>query len=273
MIDIGKYKSLGTEIENANEEVVDKVVAVDINKIIPNEKNFYNEAYEINSLAEQINMSGQLEPIIITPDYKLISGHRRYNAIKQLGNTTINCRILKDIADEDDEQLKLIQANAYRTKSPEEVKNEVLILTEIYTKKYEAGEISKGAITLLTADDLGKSQRQVQRLAKELKEEITQMEIKLIKHGIDLENYNRLKASDELSLKAQHEYLSNLVKQLNAIDKVKQPKSKQEKLNDMVLKLSNFIEKNNDEITISKELYDSAIDHVVTHNQTKLDVR
>lgn len=273
MIDISKYENLGNSIENSNEEVVDKVVSVDINKIVPNEKNFYDEDYEIEALAEQIKMSGQLEPIIITNEYKLISGHRRYKAIKHLNNETINCRILNDIIDEDDEQVKLIQANAYRTKSAEEVKEEVLRLTEIYTRKYKNGEITKGAITLLTSEDVGRSQRQVQRLAKELREEVVEMEIKAIQSDVDLSEYNSLKESEELTLKGQHDYLTKVVKSLNKENtSTKKQLSKQEKLNQMVLKLSNFIEANSDELDISSELYNSTIDHVVTHYQTKLDV-
>lgn len=273
MINTDKYKELGNKIENSNEEVVDKIVLVDITKIKPNENNFYDEEYEIESLAQQIKLTGQIEPVLVTRDYKLISGHRRYRAMTLLGETHIKCRLLKSdgIADEDSERLTLIQANSYRIKSPEELKEEVLICNAIYSKMYQNGEISKGDVAKLTSADVGKSIRQVQRLTKDINEEVTALEIEAYKNDIDLSEYNNL--ADDMSLKQKYDYLKKLLKEYGKETKKDEATiSKQEKLNSMVLKMSKFIEKNNDDLELSSELYNAVIDHVVEHNQTKLNV-
>lgn len=266
MINKDKYKGLGNKIENSNEQVVDKVVLVDITKIKPNENNFYDEEYEIESLAQQIKLTGQIEPVLVTSDYKLISGHRRYRAMKLLGETQIKCRLLKDedIADKDIERLTLIQANSYRIKSHEELAKEVLICTAIYEKMYRKGEISKGDITKLTSTDVGKSVRQVQRITKSINEEVFALEVEAYKDDIDLSEYRRL--SVDMSLKEKHDYLKKLLKEFGKeIKKDKEPISKQDKLNSMVLKMSKFIENNNADLELSSELYNAVIDHVVEH--------
>jgi len=49
---------------------------------------------EIESLAENIDRVGQLEPCIITPNNVLISGYTRVAALKYLGKKTCDCRVL-----------------------------------------------------------------------------------------------------------------------------------------------------------------------------------
>lgn len=273
MINTDKYKGLGNKIENSNEQVVDKVVLVDITKVKPNENNFYDEEYEIESLAQQIKLTGQIEPVLVTHDYKLISGHRRYRAMTLLGETHIKCRLLKDedIADKDIERLTLIQANSYRIKSPEELKEEVLICNAIYFKMFKNGEISKGDVTKLTSADVGKSIRQVQRLTKDINEEVIALEIEAYKNDINLSEYNNL--PNDVSLKQKYDYLKGLLNEFGKeIKKDKSTITKQDKLNSMVLKMSKFIENNNNDLELSSELYNAVIDHVVEHNQVELNI-
>lgn len=170
MIDIKQYSGLGAAVENANEQVVGKIVEVDIKKLQVNKNNFYDEDYEIESLAEQIKINGQLEPILITEDYTILSGHRRYKAMKLLTMDKVLCRIVKNTTalSEEDELLTIIQANSYRTKTAEEVKEEVRLLKEIYQRKVDLGEITKSQVSKLISEASGKSQRQVQRIVKEL---------------------------------------------------------------------------------------------------------
>lgn len=62
-------------------------------------KRFRLENKDIGELAESIKKYGLLNPIIIGKDKTLIAGYRRLQAVKLLGNKTIEARIV-DITDE-----------------------------------------------------------------------------------------------------------------------------------------------------------------------------
>jgi ParB family chromosome partitioning protein len=49
---------------------------------------------DINSLAQDIEKNGLIEPIVVTPDYILIAGERRLMALKQLGDTQTDVSII-----------------------------------------------------------------------------------------------------------------------------------------------------------------------------------
>ena len=68
----------------------------------------------VESLAENIERVGQLEPCLITPDNVLISGYTRVAALKHLGKKTCECKVL-DIP-EDEQVFYLISSNKQRVK-------------------------------------------------------------------------------------------------------------------------------------------------------------
>jgi hypothetical protein len=82
---------------------------------------------DIIDLAKSIDRLGLQEPIVISSDGFIISGHRRYAACKRLGHKTIRCRVL-DIHSTDPEFLiHLREANRQRVKTLAEVTREEIV--------------------------------------------------------------------------------------------------------------------------------------------------
>jgi hypothetical protein len=78
-------------------------------------------------LAQSIRQHGVLEPILITRDDVILSGHRRYQACRLAGLSTIPCRV-EDIASTDPEFLvRLCKCNRQRVKSRDELAREQIL--------------------------------------------------------------------------------------------------------------------------------------------------
>lgn len=153
--------NMNKTLEETNEKSIDRVVEVAVDKISENGKNFY-ELSDIDILAENIKQVGQTSPIHITKDYVIVSGHRRFNAIKKLNQDKINC-IFVDFKTELDEELFLISANSQRRKTKEDRDTEINNLKEIYKKLKEEDENFSGNINKMVAQDLGVSESTVKR--------------------------------------------------------------------------------------------------------------
>lgn len=147
-----------------------KLEYIDIDKIVRNEKNFY-EISDIDVLAEDILLNGLNHNLVVSRVegglYKLISGERRYTALKKLVESgeskfrVIPCKIsnLNDV----DSEIVLIQANAQsRELSESEKLMQVQRLTELYTIKKNNGE-KVGKIRDAISKDTGLSATQVGR--------------------------------------------------------------------------------------------------------------
>ncbi len=155
-----KLMNLNKSIENQNERIVDKVVEVDINKIKVNPLNFYDENYDLDNLCESIKQFGLIEPLQITKDYILVSGHRRYNACKRIGMDKV---VAKFINGENDIEMKIVEANRQRKKSKAEEEREVYVLKKYYDDLQKRGIRPKGRIRTLIAEATGMSVATVQR--------------------------------------------------------------------------------------------------------------
>jgi len=66
---------------------------VNLDEIIIGER-FRNNPGNVSDLVDSIGRIGLLHPIVISNDYRLIAGHRRYLAFKKLGETAIPCTIV-----------------------------------------------------------------------------------------------------------------------------------------------------------------------------------
>ncbi len=75
-----------------SEKSIYDVINIDDIKI---ENRIRTEAGNIQELADDIKENGLLQPPMVTPDYKLLAGYRRYCAVKLLGQNEIEVRILK----------------------------------------------------------------------------------------------------------------------------------------------------------------------------------
>lgn len=90
-------------------------------------------------LVHSISENGVLDPIWITSEGKIVSGHRRVNACKMLGIEEIPCEIKKD------SEILVIEANRYRQKTWIEKLNEAEAVEKIYQDKAkEHLKLSKG---------------------------------------------------------------------------------------------------------------------------------
>lgn len=110
---------------------------IDINKIKPNPIN--DEIYttsDLNDLMESIEQNGQLENISVNKKMVIISGHRRYFSMKQLGFKEVNVIV----NDYDDEVIGLIEHNRHRVKSVQDILNESRMLEQRYKKKIGQGK-------------------------------------------------------------------------------------------------------------------------------------
>ena len=64
---------------------------------------------DIQELADSIRQHGVMEPLVVSADGRIISGHRRYVAAQLAGLTSVPCRVLA--ISSDDEQFVLVLAN------------------------------------------------------------------------------------------------------------------------------------------------------------------
>ena len=84
-----------------------------------------NKIYSTNGNTEDLEASiqenGLLDPIIISKDNTIISGHRRWNACKNIGLENVDVRV----EDFQDETIALVELNRYRQKTATELLNEV----------------------------------------------------------------------------------------------------------------------------------------------------
>ena len=94
------------------EKVVNKVVEIEVDKIIPNpyqpRKQFDDD---IEGLTESIRQNGLLQPLTVRKNnekYELVAGERRLRAVKSLGFETVQCIII-DITERNSAVMALVE--------------------------------------------------------------------------------------------------------------------------------------------------------------------
>lgn len=168
--DISKNTKKSQELE-AKEK--DNIQYIDIDKIEPSSKNFY-EIKGIDELATDIKLNGLNHNLVVrsigNDKFEIISGERRYTALKKLVSEGENdfkyvrC-LVKDNLNDVDSEIILIQANAQtRELSEYEKIKQVERLNELYKEKKSKGE-PVGKIRERISKDLNISEAQVQRLS------------------------------------------------------------------------------------------------------------
>ena len=169
---------------------------ISLTEIYPNKDNFY-EQENIEQKAEEILTAGLLEPLIVKwepskkeGNYKLISGERRYRALKQLVDegheefATVSCKV-SDFKTKEEETLALILANSQRNKSNKALLQEEKELKALLTtmrdngQKLNGQDLSSGKLRSFIAPLLNVSETKVAQieaiennLSEELKEEL-----------------------------------------------------------------------------------------------------
>ncbi len=147
------------------------IVRVDLERLKPHPIN--EEIYSFNSqdhkeLKKSITLLGLLEPIVITNDNLILSGHRRYGAIKELGWEDVDCRLV----DVENPKIFIVEANRQRKKTTQEILNEAIILKEEYSKMVKRGRPKNGEenngkknwTILSVSEKLGVSTTQLKKL-------------------------------------------------------------------------------------------------------------
>lgn len=145
----------------------DRIREVDIDCIVPStcmNQQVYRPVSpddpEIQSLAASIRSKGLLEPIVVTTDWYIVSGHRRHAACRLAGLRRIPIRVIDLHSDDEDFLDKLREFNRQRKKSlAEEVREEVIDAlakpAEAYSKLCEVRRLKSEVDVDLGAIELG----------------------------------------------------------------------------------------------------------------------
>src|SRR5262249_13390759 len=72
---------------------------------------------EIRALADSIRQPGLLEPLVISRDNYLLSGHRRHRACRLAGVTEVPCRVQDLVSTDPQFLIQLRESNRQRVKS------------------------------------------------------------------------------------------------------------------------------------------------------------
>lgn len=176
---MAKKFNLADYVETPDRSKVDRmeITPIPIQLIDANWQNFYSVDVNEEDLAESIEVSGLLTPLgVIRKDgghYKLISGHRRWRALKYLHDcrpggrekyAAIPCVVYDSPMDADREELMLIHANAQRIKTGAELTKEAEKTTAILTRLKENGAELPGRMRDRVAEALKISSTRLARL-------------------------------------------------------------------------------------------------------------
>lgn len=159
------------EINVQNKEVSKRVniVKVNVDELRESEDNFYS-IRGISELAEEIKVNGLLNPIKVTKEMEVLSGHRRLAAHKLLAEVDeiykeIQVEFLDEFDSLEEKKLFLITENSSRVKTKEDIASEMKIKKNLYTnlKEKNVGEYRNANITKLIAGEYGVSEATVKR--------------------------------------------------------------------------------------------------------------
>ena len=150
--------------------MTDYIIKMGLDKINPNPLNKqiygYNEK-EHKELVKSIELNGLLEPLTITRNNLLVSGHRRYRAVKEIGYEDVSCRLREF----ENVSVALVELNRHRKKTSTEILNEASILKEEYSKMVKRGRPKNGEdkngknwTILSVSEKLGVSTTQLKKL-------------------------------------------------------------------------------------------------------------
>ena len=203
-------KGLGERINNKEEQFTQ---FIEIEKLIPSKENFYG-IRDIEELAESIKENGLLHNLVVRKMldgmYEILSGERRYSALKLLGYSKIPCKLVD--LDNIDSQILLIQANArQRELTPIEKMNGISKLKALYDYKREKGlPLPKGKTRDLIGDDLGISGSQVAKYQAVEKNLISPLKDKLNDGDITLTQATILSGLKEEEQQVIHEQIKEI---------------------------------------------------------------
>lgn len=115
-----------------------------------------------DSFVESVRQQGILDPLTVTPDNTIISGHRRWRAAQHLGIPTVPI-IRREFASPDDELVALVEHNRYRIKTLTETMREALLVEEVAARKAKERQGTRSDIVenFPQSEDAGKRTRDI----------------------------------------------------------------------------------------------------------------
>ncbi|WP_315109839.1 ParB N-terminal domain-containing protein [Clostridium intestinale] len=221
------------------------LLEINIDLLEPSTNNFYG-IREIDELSESIKEQGLLHNLVVREKegkYEILSGERRYHALKKLGFKKVPCKVQRNLSDIDSEIL-LIEANARtRELTPSEFMRGISRLEEIYKAKKSNGEQIEGKTREAIGKVLGKSGTQVgryQKINKKLSEDL--------KEDLDKDKLTVTQAEIISNLKPQEQ--KEIAKQIKNLD----PKESKEEISILIEGIKQPVEKKRDK-ELLKEIY------------------
>ncbi|APF23808.1 ParB/RepB/Spo0J family partition protein [Clostridium butyricum] len=207
-------KGIASRVNNINTDD-GFVQELDIDLLVPSENNFYG-IREIEELAESIKEYGLMHNVVVRKrndgKYEILSGERRFRALREIDYKKVPCRIVKDDVTELDAEVMLIQANMQqRELNLQEKMQGIKRLQEIYTEKRKSGEKLQGKTRDLIGKHLGISGVQVGRYQKIDKDLIEPLKEKLNSEDITVTQAHTLSSLTE----SEQEIISDEIKDLN----------------------------------------------------------
>lgn len=175
---------------------------------------------------ESIKTSGIIEPIVVTKDMTIISGHQRYKAAKELGIKMIPIRIREDLIDEDKKLKVLLAANFGRSKN-DDAKQRKVAVEYVRLCGYGQGGDRKsncqlGSLKLSDiANQLGTSERNLAR-ALSIERNLTESMKELLDTGV----ISKTVASDVIASLSKDEQ-EELIKSMDITKKITQKEVQQ----------------------------------------------
>ena len=214
-------------------------------------KNNFNVIVNVDELAEDIKINGLNHNLVVrklnNDKYELISGERRYTAIKQLLEqeeieqakkdilSLIPCKVIE--VNDIDSEIILIQANAQTRELTEiEKLEQVKRLTELYKTKKKNGEKVPGKIREIIANDLKLSPTQVGRYERINKGLIPELKQILENGNLTIANASEFSSLSEDNQRVILDIINNnveITKEEATALKVKLKKIEQEKADEL----------------------------------------
>ena len=143
-------------------------IPINLLKTCPINSEIYRDS-DVGDLVNSIGEVGLLQPIVVTPENIIISGHRRYKAIQSLGWTEVEVEV-KEV-EEDSIPLYIVLFNQSRNKVASELNREIIVLINsqwIGQGNWNRGKkdqmITFGNWREKVSKDIGISQTKIQKL-------------------------------------------------------------------------------------------------------------
>ena len=113
-----------------------EIVLINPKRLKPHPRNpfLYGEEEDISELVEQIQVSGWIRPLLVTPKHVIISGHRRWRAALELGLEQVRVEVRK-FPNQTAQLEALLLENAARPKTREQLVREANAWKEVVAAK------------------------------------------------------------------------------------------------------------------------------------------